>query len=201
MKNTKQTLIRVLKMLLIMTILCGIIYPLIVTGISMVFFKDKSNGSIIEINGVKYGSELLGQQYTGDEYLWGRVMILDTNTFTDKNGDKTMYAVASNISPASKEYESLIKERIGKLLKSNPGTDVSKIPVDLVTCSGSGLDPNISVEAAEFQIDRIAKTRNMAKEDVSAVIKKYTTTRFLGIFGENVVNVLKVNLALDGILK
>ena len=171
------------------------------TGISQVLFKDKANGSIIEVDGKKYGSVLLAQQFTGDEYLWGRIMNIDTETFTDDDGNALMYATPSNLSPASEEYEALVKERVERIRKTNPTVKEEAIPVDLVTCSGSGLDPHISVAAAQYQVERIAKARNLDTEEVEEIIDKYTKGRMLGIFGEEVVNVLEVNLALDGILE
>ncbi len=200
MKTMKELLPKALKLILILTILCGIIYPLIVTGISVIF-KDKANGSMIEVNGIKYGSELIGQQYIGEEYLWGRIMNLDTTTFTDENGNAVMYAIPANINTTSEKFETLVAERVEKIKSANMDTNVEKIPVDLVTSSGSGLDPHISIAAANYQVERIAKNRNMTIEEVQTIIDKYSTGRFLGIFGEEVVNVLEVNLALDGILK
>jgi len=202
MKNIKSILPKAAILILIITIICGVIYPLIITGISQLFFKDKANGSIIEVNGVKYGSELLGQQYTGNEYMWGRVMIVDTSTFIDSDGNSVMYAkAASNLTPASEDYKKLIAERVQKIKDTNPDADTDKIPVDLVTGSGSGIDPGISIAAAKYQVERIAKARNLSVSEVDKIIDKYTTGRLLGIFGESTVNVLKVNLALDGILK
>lgn len=200
MKTMKEVLPRAIKLILIMIVVCGIIYPLTVTGISLIF-KDKANGSIIEVDGIKYGSELLGQQYTGDEYLWGRIMNIDTKTFQDESGNAVMYATPSNITTTSEEFETLVAKRVEKIKSANPDATVDKIPVDLVTGSGSGMDPNISVAAASYQVERIAKSRNMTQEEVRSIIDKYSTDRFLGIFGEEVVNVLEVNLALDGILK
>ncbi len=201
MKTIKEIFPKAIKLILIMTILCGIIYPLMVTGISQIFFKDQAEGSIIEKDGIKYGSELLGQQYIGDEYLWGRIMNIDVEKFTDENGNAVMYANPSNISVTSDKFETLVEERVGKIKSANPDADVDKIPVDLVTCSGSGFDPHISVAAAEYQVERIAKIRSMTEEEVQNIIDKYTTGRFLGIFGEEVVNVLEVNLALNRILE
>lgn len=200
MNTIKSILPKAIKIILIMTLLCGVIYPLIVTGLSQLFFKDNANGSIIEVDGVKYGSELLGQQYTGDEYMWGRIMNVNTGMFTDEDGNPVLYAGPSNISPASDDFQKLITERVESIKKSNPDADVDKIPVDLVTSSGSGLDPHISLAAAEYQVPRIAKSRNMTQEEVRGILDTYTTGRFAGIFGEKVVNVLEVNLALDGIL-
>lgn len=186
------------KFILVFMIICGLIYPVFITGASQLLFKDKANGSIIEVNGKKYGSVLIAQEFTGDEYLWGRVMNLDTSTFTDENGEVLMYATPSNLSPASEEYEKLVSERIEKIKASNPDKKDDPIPVDLVTSSGSGLDPHISVAAAEYQVERISKARNISTDEVEQIIEKYTKGRALGVFGEETVNVLQVNLALDG---
>ena len=152
------------------------------------------------MDGKKYGSELLGQQYTDDAHMWGRIMKLDVNTYKDEDGNALMYAAPSNLSPASKEYGSLVAERIEKLRAANPDMNDKAIPVDLVTCSGSGLDPHISPAAAEYQVPRIAKASGRSEEEVQNIIKSCTDGRFLGIFGEKTVNVLEVNLMLDGIL-
>ena len=127
-------------------------------------------------------------------------MNIDVSTYIDENGKTLMYAAPSNLSPASEEYEALVKERVEKLRESNPDMDETAIPVDLVTCSGSGLDPHISVAAAEYQVARIAKANDMTEDEVREIIEKCTEGKFLGIFGEETVNVLKVNLMLDGIL-
>lgn len=197
MKSIKKAF----KFILIFTIICGLIYPVFITGISQILFKDKANGSIIEINGKVYGSTLLAQEFTGDEYMWGRIMNLDTTTYKNENGEVLMYGTPSNLSPASDEYEKLVKERVNKIKEANPEMKDEAIPVDLVTASGSGLDPHISIEAAEYQVDRIAKSRNISNEEVNKIIKKYTKGRTFGVFGEETVNVLKVNLALDGKLE
>lgn len=201
MKNIKGIIPKAGIFLFLFTIICGILYPLFITGISQIFFRDKANGSIIEIDGKKYGSQLLGQQYTDESHMWGRIMNIDTDTFTDEEGNKVMYSWPSNISPASDEFKELVEKRVSMIKAANPDAKEEAIPVDLVTSSGSGLDPHISVAAAEYQVPRIAKEQNMTEEEVNQIIEKYTTGRFLGIFGEKVVNVLEVNLALDGILK
>lgn len=201
MKTMKSVCGKALVFLLLLTLLCGAVYPLAVTGLSQLFFPKQANGSVIESNGKQYGSELLAQEFTGNQYLWGRIMNIDTTTFTDHNGKKLMYAAPSNLSPASAEYQKLVRERIQKIRAADPGKKDTPIPEDLVTCSGSGLDPDISPAAAEYQAGRIAKSRGMTEQQVETVIQKYTTGRFLGVFGEPAVNVLKVNLALDGILK
>lgn len=201
MKIVKSVGLKALGLIIILIIVCGVVYPGVITGISQLLFKDKANGSIIEVDGKKYGSTLLAQEFTGNQYLWGRIMNIDTETFTDTDGNKLMYAQPSNISPASKEYEVLISERVSKIKAANPEKGDEPIPVDLVTCSGSGLDPHISTKAAEYQVERIAKSRGISTEQVEEIVLKYTKGKFVGILGEETVNVLQVNLALDGILK
>lgn len=201
MKELKATLPKALTIFLIFTFVCGILYTGVVTGVSQLFFPDKANGSIIEVDGKKYGCELLGQQYTDDAHMWGRIMNIDVSTYKDENGYTLMYAAPSNLSPASEEYEALVAERVEKLRAANPDMDETAIPVDLVTCSGSGLDPHISPAAAEYQVARIAKANDITEDEVQAIIEKCTDGRFLGLFGEETVNVLKVNLMLDGILE
>ena len=199
MKAVKETAKRAAILIIIMTVLCGLVYPLMITAISQVFFHNKANGSIIEANGKKYGSELLGQQFVGDKYLWGRVMNIDTQIFSDKDNNALMYAIPSNMDTSGKEYSKSVEKRVNKIKSANPDADPDKIPVDLVTNSGSGLDPQISYAAATYQIKRIAESRDISNSKVQGIIDKYTTNKFVGVFGEKVVNVLDVNLALDGI--
>lgn len=183
-----------------MTTICGIIYTGVVTVLSNVFFEAKANGSIIEVNGKKYGCEMLAQEYTDESHMWGRIMNLDTTTFQDQCGNYLMYSTPSNLSPKSEEYKVLVNERVEMILKANPNRKVNQIPVDLVTCSGSGLDPDISVAAAQYQIPRIAKANNMSEAEVQNIVDECSTHKVFGIFGEDTVNVLKVNLMLEGIL-
>lgn len=197
MQTIKSVLPKAAMMFLIFTIICGIVYTGVVTGIAQALFPGKANGSIIEVDGKKYGSALLGQQYKDEGHMWGRIMNVDVSTYQDKNGKTLMYASPSNLSPASQEYEALVQERIQMLREANPDMDEAAIPVDLVTCSGSGLDPHISPAAAEYQVARIAKANDMSKEAVREIIDQCTDGKFLGIFGEEAVNVLKVNLMLD----
>lgn len=185
-------------MVVTLSVICGVFYPLVVTGISQIFFKDKANGSMIEREGIKYGSELLAQEFTDARYLWGRVMNANIGTFTDEKGNPLYYSGPSNLTPASQDYQALIAERVESIKAANPERANEKVPVELVTGSGSGLDPHISVNAATYQIPRIAEARGISSEEVERIIKEYTTKKLGGILGEEVVNVLKVNLALDG---
>ena len=200
MKTMKDILLRAAGLFLIFTLLCGVFYTGAVTGFAQVLFPQKANGSMIEIGGVKYGSELLGQYYTDDAHFWGRIMNLDVTTYRDGEGNILMYSAPSNLSPTSAEYAALVAERVEKIQKSNPIMKDTAIPVDLVTCSGSGLDPPISPAAAEDQVTRVATASGKSEQEVREIIAKCTDGQFLGIFGEKIVNVLKVNLMLDGIL-
>ena len=201
MKMVRTVLPKAAMIFLIFTLLCGVVYTGAVTGLAQLFFPDKANGSLIEIDGKKYGCLLLGQQYTDEAHMWGRVMAVDVSTYQDENGKRLMYAAPSNLSPASKEYEALVARRVAMLRAANPDMEETKIPEDLVTCSGSGLDPHISPAAAYFQTARIAKAKNMTADEVRKIIEACTDGRFLGVFGEETVNVLEVNLMLDGILQ
>ena len=185
-------------MVLAMTLICGILYTTVVTGASQLFFSDKANGSIIEIDGKKYGCEILAQEFTGEEYMWGRIM--NVSAFTDQDGNTKMYSGPSNLSPESQEYKELVEQRVEKIKAANPDADKEQIPEDLVTCSGSGLDPDISAAAAEYQVPRLAKANQMTEEEIQDIIDKCTNHKLFGIFGEETVNVLKVNLMLKGIL-
>lgn len=201
MKTLKNVLPKAAVIFLIFTVICGVLYTAFITGAAQLIFPDKANGSIIEIDGKKYGCELLGQQYTDESHMWGRIMKIDVSTYKDENGKTLMYAVPSNLSPASDEFEALVNERVEMIRKANPDMDETAIPVDLVTCSGSGLDPHISPAAAEYQVARIAVANDMTQDEVREIIDKCTQGKFLGVFGEETVNVLKVNLMLDGILE
>ena len=200
MERIKELIPRALLIFLFFTLLGGVAYTGGVTLAAQLIFPDKANGSLIEVDGKKYGCELLGQQYTDAEHMWGRIMNVDISTYKDETGKMLMYAAPSNLSPASEEFESLVAQRVEMIREANPDMDKTAIPVDLVTCSGSGLDPHISPAAAEYQVPRIAQANGMTQEEVRSIIKKCTDGRFLGVFGEETVNVLKVNLMLDGIL-
>ena len=191
MKNLKQVLPKAAGIFILFTLICGVLYTGIVTGLAQLIFPHQANGSMIEVDGKKYGCELLGQQYTDPAHMWGRVMNVDVSTYTDAEGKIQMYASSSNLSPASEVYEQRVAERVVMLRAANPDMSDRAVPVDLVTCSGSGLDPHISPAAAEYQVKRLA----------AEIIQKCTEGKFLGVFGEETVNVLKVNLMLDGILK
>lgn len=201
MKWVKGTMSRAIVIFIVFTIVCGGVYPLLMTAFAQVVFPEKANGSLIEVEGKLYGAELLGQQFTEDSYMWGRIMQIDTATYKDVEGNAVMYAYPANLSPASKQYESLVTERVNFIQEAHPKKVGKAIPVDLVTSSGSGLDPGISVAAAMYQVERLAENNQLSIVEVKKIIHECTDPKFLGIFGEETINVLKVNLMLEGILK
>ena len=144
MKTVKSVLPKMAGFFLVMLIITSVIYPAVITAAANVAFGHEANGSVIVgKDGTKYGSALLAQEFTGNQYLWGRVMNVDTGTFTDENGEPLAYAGASNKTPAGSELEAMIAERVEKIRAAHPEKGEEPIPVDLVTCSGSGLDPEI----------------------------------------------------------
>ena len=186
-------------MIVVMTVITGLIYPLGMTGLAQLLFPRQANGSLIEKDGAVIGSELIGQNFTEDKYFHGRP---SATTEPDPNDStKTVslpYAAdnsgGSNLGPTSQPLIDRVKDDAEKLKAENPSTP---IPVDLVTTSGSGLDPDITPAAAEFQVPRVAKARNLSPEKIRDLVADMTQDRFLGILGEKRVNVLKLNLALD----
>jgi potassium-transporting ATPase KdpC subunit len=175
---------------ILFTVLTGIMYPLVVTGIAQVLFPHQANGSIIMKNGKPAGSALVGQQFDDPKYFWGR---LSATTPYPYNGGSSS---GSNLGPSNPDLGKAVQGRIGALHAADPA-NTAKIPVDLVTASGSGLDPHISRAAAEYQVSRVAKVRRRTETEVRILISRHTEGRWLGLFGEPVVNVLALNLALD----
>jgi K+-transporting ATPase ATPase C chain len=176
----------------------GVIYPLIVTGLSQVFFSSQANGSMIEKNGKLVGSKFIGQNFTGDKYFWGRPSATSNMPYNAFNADSLTGSSGSNLGPLSQTLINRVQERVDFLKNAN-FKNSSAIPVDLVTSSGSGLDPHISVEAAYFQISRVAQSRGVSKEEIIKFVDRFTENRQLGLFGEPRINVLMLNLALDDI--
>lgn len=179
-------------MLLLMTVLLGIAYPLITTGAAQVLFPHQANGSLIEKNGKSVGSELIGQYFDNPGYFWGRP------SATSPQPDNGTGSAGSNQGPTNPALHDAIQQRIDALKKADPG-NTAPVPVDLVTASGSGLDPEISPAAAQYQAVRVARVRHLRVEQVQALVAKFTEGRQLGVLGEPRVNVLRLNLALDGL--
>lgn len=189
---------RALGVFALFTVVCGLGYTLVVTGIAQVAFPYQANGSLITVDGKVVGSELIGQNFDDEAHMWGRIQ--NVSIVEGEDGEIMAYGAPSNLSPASEEYRQLIDARVKKIRAANPDADMDAVPVDLVTCSGSGLDPEISPDAAEYQVPRLAKATGKSEDEVREIIAQCTKGRFLGVFGEPTVNVLKVNLMLDGAL-
>jgi K+-transporting ATPase ATPase C chain len=178
-----------LTMLAFLTLITGVIYPLTVTGLAQVLFPHNADGSLIVIDGKTYGSELIGQQFDEPKYFWGRPSAAGYNAAASSG---------SNYGPMNPSLEEAVQARIDALQVADPNNPLP-IPVDLVTASGSGLDPHISVPAALYQVARVATARGLSEAEVTSLVEEYTEGRQFGIFGEPRVNVLLLNLALDGI--
>ena len=181
-----------LRMLVVLTALTGIVYPLVVTGIAQVAFPRAANGSLISANGKTLGSELIGQPFDDPKYFWSRPSATSPQPY---NGASS---AGSNQGARNPALADAVKDRIKALRDADPDNK-APVPVDLVTASGSGLDPHISVAAAEYQVARVAKARGLPAEIVRSLVDKHTEGRTLGVLGEPRVNVLPLNLALDGV--
>jgi K+-transporting ATPase ATPase C chain len=185
-------------MLLALTVVTGIIYPLAVTGVAQAVFPHQANGSLIVIGGKTYGSELIGQQFDDAKYFWGRLSATGAFPYNAFNADTLTGSSGSNYGPLNPALTAAAQARIDALKAADP-TNTVPIPVDLVTASGSGLDPHISVAAAYYQVHRVAQAQGLAEEAVKALVDQYTQGRQFGFLGEARVNVLELNLALAGI--
>jgi len=187
-------------LVLALTLITGLVYPLAITGIAGVIFPYQAQGSLIEKDGTVVGSALIGQLFADDKYFHGRPSA--TNTPDPKDPTKTIDApynaansMGSNLGPTNKALIERVKGDVDKLKEENSS---EAVPLDLVTTSGSGLDPHISPDGALFQVPRVAKARNMPESRVRQLVQEHTEGRFLGLLGEPRVNVLALNLALDG---
>jgi potassium-transporting ATPase KdpC subunit len=183
-----------LTMLLVMTVITGIAYPLVATGVAQVLFPHEANGSLIVKDGKPIGSELIGQSFTDPKYFWGRPSATTPQPYngTGSNG--------SNQGPTNPALRDAVQQRIDALHAADPG-NTAPVPSDLVTASGSGLDPEISPAAAQYQVARVARLRNVSVDQVQTLVAQATRGRQLGLLGEPRVNVLRLNLALDGLQK
>ena len=186
-----------------LTLITGLVYPLVMTGIAGVLFPSQAQGSLVEVDGKVVGSSLIGQEFTSDKYFHGRP---SATTAPDPNDStKTVPAPynaansgGSNLGPTNKALVDRVKADVDKLKQENPS---AAVPIDLVTTTASGLDPDISPAAALFQVPRVAKARNMSEDQVRQLVNDHVDGRFLGLLGEPRVNVLALNMALDAATK
>ncbi len=179
-----------LSLLLLMTIITGVLYPLAATGLAQLIFPHQANGSLIVKNGKPIASALIGQSFTEQKYFWGRPSATSPNAY---NGASSS---GSNLGPTNPALTEAVKQRIASLRAADP-SNAAPVPVDLVTASGSGLDPQISPAAAQYQLARVAKARGMTASQLQALVNHFTEGRQFGVLGEPRVNVLQLNLALD----
>ena len=177
-------------LLLLMTVITGVLYPLAATGLAQLIFPHQANGSLVERDGKPVGSALIGQSFTDPKYFWGRPSATAPNPYNASASS------ASNQGPTNPALADAVKQRIAALRAADPG-NAAPVPVDLVTASGSGLDPQISPAAAQYQVARVARLRHMDVARVRSLVQRCTQGRQLGLLGEPRVDVLKLNLALD----
>ena len=177
---------------LVMTVGIGLVYPYAITGLAQAMFPRQANGSLIYRNGKAVGSRLIGQPFDDPKYFWGRLSATSPVPYNAASSS------GSNLGPTNPALMKAIQDRIDALHKVDPDNG-EPIPVDLATASGSGLDPHITPAAAQYQLKRVAKVRGLAESVVAALIEKHTEGRFLGLLGEPAVNVLELNLDLEGL--
>ena len=196
MKTLTAQLRPALVSLLVLTIVTGLLYPLAVTGIAQVAFPSQANGSLLVVEGQVRGSALIGQPFDDPRYFWGRLSATGVHPYNAFNADALAGSSGSNLGPSNPALAEAVQARIDALRAADP-LAAPPYPADLVTASGSGLDPHISPAAAEYQVRRVAATRGLGEDVVRQLVTRYTEGRDLGILGEPRVNVLRLNLALD----
>lgn len=186
-----KTFVSALLMLLSMTVICGLIYPLAVTGVAQLAFPDQARGSLVSSGGEVVGSRLIGRSFEEPRYFWGRPSATSPRPYT------SMASAGSNLGTDNPSLQDIVSWRLQRLRQADP-SNRAPVPLDLVMTSGSGLDPDISPEAARYQIPRVARLRGLSVESVTAMVARATQGRQLGLLGEPRVNVLALNMALDG---
>lgn len=203
-KNFWGSARQALTVTLVLMLLCGLIFPLLLTGISSLALPAQANGSLLNVNGQAVGSLHVGQEFTKDYYMWSRPSAYHYNVYNEAADGSKSYndgsefggigSGSNNYAPSNPDLAARVEADINTFLEKNPTVKREDIPTDLLTASGSGLDPHISPASAQVQIPRIAQASGLSQEDISQIVKQHTGGKLLGIFGEETVNVLMVNI-------
>ena len=189
-----------IRLTLVLIVICGLAYPLLITGIGQVLFPSQANGSVITHNGKEVGSKLIGQQYNDDGHFMGRISAVNYNTSSDgKEIEAT--SGSENLGPTSDVLRQRVEGDIKSFLEKNPTVSKEDISSELISQSGSGLDPDITPQGAKIQVDRISKATGISKDDLNKLIDENTKGKWLGLFGAERVNVLELNMSVDDVKK
>lgn len=190
----------------VLMLICGLLFPCLLTGLSSVLFPHQAGGSLITVNGTAVGAEHVGQEFTQDCYMWSRPSVYHYNVYTEgENGAKYyndgtefvgLASGSNNYAPSNPALVERVEADMEAFLAKNPDVEREDIPTDLLTASGSGLDPHISPESAQIQLPRIAQASGLSEESLQEIVDHNTTGKLLGVFGEETVNVLKVNIEI-----
>lgn len=202
MHNGRQTVM----VTLILMVICGLLFPCLLTGLSALLFPNQAHGSLLTVNGQTVGAENVGQEFTEDYYMWSRPSAYHYNVYVEGEDGKQYYqdgtefpgigSGSDNYAPSNPALTERVESDIEAFLAKNPDVKREDIPTDLLTASGSGLDPHISPASAEIQIPRIAEASGLTEEEIKDIVSENTQGKLLGIFGEETVNVLKVNIEI-----
>ena len=200
MTNVLKGIRKPLLVSVVLLLLCGLIYPLLLTGISQILFPNQANGSLVTINGQAIGSKLIGQDFSDPRFMKSRPSAVNYNTYTQEGKESDDYAGPSsgsnNYAATNPELVKRVEADLSEFLEANPSIKKEDVPTDLLTASGSGLDPHISPASASVQIPALVESTGLSQEKLESIVKKNTKGKFIGIFGEETVNVLMVNLEI-----
>lgn len=202
MHNARQTIV----VSIVLMVICGFIFPCLLTGISTILFPEQANGNVLKVNDTAVGAKYVGQEFTKDYFMWSRPSAYHYNVYVEGEDGKQYYtdgtefpgigSGSNNYAPSNPALLERVEQDIKNFLEKNPDVSIDDIPTDLLTASGSGLDPHISVESALIQVPRIAKASGLAQETIESIVENNTEGKFLGVFGEETVNVLMVNIEI-----
>ncbi len=205
-KNVLHSTRQAVFVTVVLLLICGLLFPVLLSGLSALFFPYQANGSLIDVDGKTVAAEHVGQEFLQDYYMWSRPSAYHYNVYQEQEDGTQTYqdgtefsglsSGSNNYAPSNPDLAERVEEDIAKFLEKNPDVKREDIPADLLTASGSGLDPHISPESAEIQIPRIAEASGLSEQQVREIVKDHTDGKFLGVFGDETVNVVEVNIDL-----